>query len=359
MLEKLAREANDFETRRHCLSAESPDRLRLWPQLRGLGAFGLAFTEDQGGFGGTALDLAVLFDALAPSLPVEPIVPALVTAGRLLGRSGGGLTTDLLNGMIDGARVLVLAHTEGFDPFARPRLSHAVPSQAGYVLDGMKPAVRGADVATDIVVSALLPGGEIGLFVLDPATTGLTLERTRLIDAAGAADLAMREVFVAAESRLPVVDPMAAITDAFEWSLMALAVETASLIREANRATFDYLNVREQFGQKLARFQALQHKVADMAIAQAEAEAVAMRAIELMDLPPSRERSRALLLASLASDAAGRFVGHTAIQLHGGMGVSDELIVSHFGRRFAAIRVQIASADARQARILDLREDGS
>lgn len=358
-LERLGRDVNAFESRRMRLHAQPPDRMAMWPHLAGIGALGFTFEEARGGFGGTARDVAVLMDAIAPCLPVEPIVPALVAAARILRRAGGDGTDALVAGTIAGARVPVVAHVEGFDPFEAPRLVVARKAGGGYVLEGSKPAVRGADVATDLLVSARLPEGGTGIFRVARDAAGLTCDTLRLIDGAGAADLSLSEVVVADGDLLPLDDPLDAFAEAQEWSIMALAVETASLVRAANRATFGYLDVRVQFGQKLARFQALQHKAADMAIAQAEAEAVASRAIDLCSAERSRDNQRLLLLASLASDAAGRAVGHAAIQLHGGMGVSDELVVSHYGRRLAAIRMQVATADARQARLVQLQEGRS
>jgi alkylation response protein AidB-like acyl-CoA dehydrogenase len=355
-LERLGAKLNEFEARRRRLMVTSPDRMALWPHLADVGAFGLVFGEAQGGFGGSATDIAVLVEALAPCLPVEPIIPSLITAGRVLSAARGERVAALIAGLIEGSRVPVLAHTEGFDPFAPPRLVSARPSGNGYVLEGTKPAVRGADVASDILVSAVLPDGTVGVFAVSRHASGLIREPIRMIDGAGGADLTLKEVTVEADDLLPQDHALAAIGEAHEWSLMALAVETASLARAANRATFDYLNIRQQFGQALARFQALQHKAADMAVAQTEAEAVASRSIWLLADTPSAERQRTLLHASLASDAAGRVIGHSAIQLHGGMGVSDELVISHYARRLAAIRTQIATADARQARLLQLKE---
>jgi alkylation response protein AidB-like acyl-CoA dehydrogenase len=345
---------HDFEKRRARLTAKPPDRIRLWPALAELGALGLAFPEESGGLGGTPLDIAVMQEALAASLLVEPVVPATVTAGRILLAAQGEAAQTLIQDMIAGERIPILAQSEGFDPFAPPKLT-ATKHGAGYLLSGTKPAVRYADVATDLLVSARLDDGAIAVFCVKPDEFGLSRENLRLIDATGAADLAFKDVEVAADAKL-AVDAMPAIHDALEWTLAALCAETAALIAAANRATFAYLGVREQFGQKLGKFQALQHRAADMWISQTEAEALATQAIEALASPPSRERSRVILLASLGCDAAGRLVGHEAIQFHGGMGVSDELVISHYSRRLTAIRNQVATVDARQARIAALEE---
>jgi alkylation response protein AidB-like acyl-CoA dehydrogenase len=226
----------------------------------------------------------------------------------------------------------------------------------GYLLDGVKPAVRGADAARDLLVSARLEDNSTAVFLIDPEQRGVRREPLRLIDAGGAADLSFENLALSAGALLSFADGAdAAIAIALEWTLAALCAETAALVGAANAATFAYLNVRQQFGQALAKFHALQHRAADMFIAQTEAEALASDALRALAEAPSDARSRRILLASLGCDAAGRLVGHEAIQLHGGMGVSDELIISHYGRRLAAIRNQVASADARQAQILALR----
>lgn len=356
-LRRTLKAKHDFETRRSRLSRKQPDRLRLWSTLAELGALGLAFPEESGGLGGKPSDIAVMQEALAGSLLVEPLIAATVTAGRILLAAAGETARGLVEATIAGERIPILAHTEGFDPFAPPKL-RATRRGAGYVLSGSKPAARHADVATDLLVSARLEDGSTAIFLVEPDQPGLSRENLRLIDAAGAADLAFDGVEVAEGAKLEV-DALPAIHDAWEWTLAALCAETAALIAQANQATFAYLAVREQFGQKLGKFQALQHRAADMFISQTEAEALATQAIDALVLPPSPERSRNILLASLGCDAAGRLVGHEAIQLHGGMGVSDELIISHHARRLTAIRNQVATADARQARILALEDNFS
>jgi alkylation response protein AidB-like acyl-CoA dehydrogenase len=355
-LRRVVNSANDFEKRRRRLSQNDPDRMALWRPLADMGALGVTLPESRGGFGGTPVDLATVAAALAPSLLVEPIVSVAVVAACILSAAEGDGVDALIGGTIAGERIPILVHSEGFDPFAQPGLC-ARKTGGGYALDGVKPAARHADVATDLLVSARLDDGSTGIFVVNPQRDGVGLERLRMIDAAGAADLTFENVAATPNSLLTFSGgAMAAILDALEWTLGALCVETAALVGAANTATFEYLKVRQQFGQPLAKFQALQHRTADMSIAQAEAEALAMDALDALAAPPSDARTRRILLASLGSDAAGRLVAHEAIQLHGGMGVSDELIVSHYGRRFAAIRNQIASIDARQARILSLGE---
>jgi alkylation response protein AidB-like acyl-CoA dehydrogenase len=353
-LRRVAESGNEFEKRRRRLAGPAPDWLALWKPLIEIGAIGLAFDEAHGGFGGGASDIATMMEALGPSLLVEPVVASAVTAGRVLMASEGQPAATLIEGLIVGERIPILAHAEGFDPFEAPSAT-ARPTPGGFVLNGMKPAVRGADVASDLLVSAALPDGAVAVFIVPVDSVRRT--HSRLIDGAGMADVELERVEVASSAALHFErEAMDVLANALEWTLAALCVETAALIVATNRATFNYLGMREQFGQKLATFQALQHRAADMAMAEVEAAALASDAITALALPPSPERSKRMLLASLGGDVSGRQVGHEAVQMHGGMGVSDELIISHFARRFTAIRNQVGTADARQARVAEMME---
>jgi len=337
-LARLLAADNDFDKRAHRLNASPPDRLALWPALVELGAVSAVLPEAVGGFGDRAEDVSAVQIALAASLPVEPMLSALV-AGRLLGHVEGA--DDLKETVATGQAVVVPALTEGFDPFAAAQTTISVTGDA-VSLRGFKPAVRNADVATHFIVSAC-DADDAQVLVWVP-TESVHATPTRLIDGAGAADLTFDGICEAAHV-LAVTDSSAAIEDAWSWALGMLSVETAAIIAAVNGLTFDYLNTREQFGTRLAAFQALQHKAADMAIAAEEAAAMASMAVQALDGAGSP--LAAVLRASLAADRAGRLVGHTAVQLFGGMGVSDELLVSHHARRLTAIRNQIGTMDAR------------
>lgn len=340
--------ANEFETRRQRLAEPAPNRMALWADLAELGVQGASVPEAAGGLGGGPGALGVVMEALGAALVVEPVL-AVAMSARLLEHATDGLA--LVAGLVAGTEVPVIAHQEGADPFAPPRLA-ARRGPDGWCLDGAKPAVRHGDVATIFLVSARGEDGAAMLFSVPRDAAGLTVAPLRLIDGAGAADLVFAAV--PAEPLAPRDGAAVALADALDWGLSALAAETAGIIAQANRITFEYLAVRKQFGTTLASFQALRHRAADMAMAGEEAAAMAARAIAALDDPPSPARSRIVLSASLACDEAGRLVGHDAVQLHGGMGVSDELVVSHYARRLAAIRHQIGAPDIRRARLATL-----
>lgn len=336
-LARALREGDDFDRRRRRLRADPPERLALWAMLAELGALGLCLSDEQGGFGGTPRDMALLPSATGGALPVEPLLAAGVTAARLLAAVGDA---DLLAGLVAGSIVPVPALMERNDLDAAPQLR-----AEGGRLTGVKPAVRHADVATHFLISAVA-GAEPVLAICPADAPGLSRQPFRLIDAAGAADLTLENV----PCRILLQGPAAsaAIADAIDWTLAALAVEAAAICAALNAGTFAYMAERKQFGQPLARFQALQFKAADMHIAATEAAAAADAALTALASPPV-ERRRRVLSASLAADRTGRICAHHAVQIHGGMGVSDELAISHHARRLAAIRAQIGTTDARAA----------
>jgi alkylation response protein AidB-like acyl-CoA dehydrogenase len=143
--------------------------------------------------------------------------------------------------------------------------------------------------------------------------------------------------------------------DALEWGLFGLAAETAGIVGALNHATFSYLNTRKQFGVPLSSFQALQHRAADMHIAAEEIAAAVDSAIESLAAPAGVIRSAVLSATKVVADLAGHRIGHEAVQMHGAMGVSDELNISHYARRLAAIRAELGGAEIHRQRFRSLQ----
>ncbi|MGE4431540.1 MAG: acyl-CoA dehydrogenase family protein [Sphingobium sp.] len=347
MLERLVMERCASETRLANLHASPPRRLELWGELCELGVPAALLPSEAGGFGGTAKDIAVVQYALAPGLLVEPLLISVAICGAILHEAGR--PTD---GILSGETIYALAHQEGFDAFAPPRLKYE-QSDTGFILNGAKPAVRHGDVAHRLIISAVDADGVVRLFDVAADAPGIGAIPGRLIDAAGSADFTFQDVTLDSDAALPL-DAPAALARAQVRILAALAAEAASLAQVTVRATAEYLNVRQQFGVALSSFQALQHRIADMLIAAEEMAAQARMATLLAETPDDAGQQRPLLIASLACDRGGQVVGHGAIQLHGGMGVSDETQISHYARRLTAIRAQPGTSDARAARLTRL-----
>lgn len=349
-LGRLLRERYDFNDRRERLGRTPPERLALWPDLIETGMIGALFPESAGGFGGSGRDVAVLAEALGRSLVVEPVIASLIS-GRVLLAEGSDASLAMIGEIVAGERILVLAHDEGYDPFAAPG-ARAEQEGDGYRLTGVKPLVANADVATSFLVTASLPGEGWGCFLVEGGAAGLSLEPCRLMDASGAATLTLANA-VATPLLLGEAARLA-VQDAVEWGLLAMSAEGVGILDALNEQTREYLRTRVQFGVPIGSFQALQHRSADMFIAAQEAGAAVDAVIESFgtDSPvqDNAERSARVSALKLLLDGAGRKVGFEAIQLHGGVGVSDELIVSHHMRRLTTIRALTGSPEAHRSR---------
>lgn len=349
-LGRLLAEANEFEHRRKRLRAENPDRMALWPQLAEMGVMGAAFSEAHGGFAGDARTVAVVMAELGRALAVEPFLATAVIAGRILQRwSDEAARGAAIDAIIGGEAVWVLAHDAGDNPYAAPLLKASLQNGV-YAFEGVVRNVRHADVAQTFLLSALVDG-EPALFALPADSAGLTIERYRLIDAAGGGNLHLRGLRLPASARLKFSSTVRSVLDdAIDWGLLGLAAETAGIVAALNQATFGYLMTRKQFGTVIGNFQALQHRAADMYIAQEELDSAVESAIEALGNTAQSQRGTALSAAKVLADSRGQRVGAEAVQMHGGMGVSDELNVSHYHRRLVAIRAELGSADLHRLR---------
>jgi alkylation response protein AidB-like acyl-CoA dehydrogenase len=357
-LRRLLAEQNEFEHRRQRLSLANPDRLALWPLLAEMGLLGLCVSEEQGGFAGDARTVATVMSELGDSLAIEPFLASAVVSTRIIERAGGNL-----DALLSGATIAVFANAAGHDLFAAPAL-RAMANADGYVLSGQLPCVRHGDVATEFLVTAQLTDDTSAIFRVSRETPGLQLDKFRLMDAAGAAKLDFTNVSLPLPNRLEFDIPVAdVVVDALEWGLIGAIAEVGSIAQTLNRETFAYLGTRQQFGMTLASFQALQHRAANMFIAAEELAAIANTAIDSIEGDSagdvsidngSTERSALISAAKTIADRAGRLIAHDAIQLHGGMGVSDELNVSHYARRLAVIRAEWGSGDLHGLRFAEL-----
>jgi len=347
-LRRFLHAENDFELHRQRLNADRPDRLALWPGLADIGALGAAFDEASGGYAGDARTLAIALMELGRALAVEPFLACAVVAGSIVAaQTDAEVARESIGRIMAAASIPVLAHDGGADPFGAP-LCVADERGETYVLNGLVRCVRHADVADEFLVTARLRN-DVAIFRIPRGS--LAVSPYRLMDGTAAADLQLREFSVARHARIVFTQPeRRVLAGALQRGLFGLAAETAGIIVAANVATFRYLGERKQFGVALGSFQALQHRAANMAIA--EQELLAMLELAIESFAPDAESGRSTLLAGLkvVADTAGRLVGHEAIQLHGGMGVSDELIISHYGRRLATIRAELGSADVHKRR---------
>lgn len=346
-LRRLLQETNAFERRRARLSAAQPDRMALWPRLADQGVIAVLLDEAHGGFAGDPRTLAVIMSELGAALAVEPLLSAAVMPSRIWRHAADAEAAQAqVDSTIAGELVCVLAHPMAGEPFAEPplRLRRA---DGALRLDGHVPGVAHADTAQSFLLPALDESGDVRFLQLPRSQPGLTVQVYRSIDAAGAGDLRATQAPVESAALLRLTAPgRAVLDDSLQWGILGLAAETAGIAQTLNVITFEYLMTRKQFGSVIGSFQALRHRAADMWIALQELIAIMQLAIHEMASEAGESRRKILCAAKYMADRTARRVGNEAVQMHGGMGVSDELIVSHYFRRLAALRRSLGDEDA-------------
>ncbi|HEU0222638.1 MAG TPA: acyl-CoA dehydrogenase family protein [Paracoccaceae bacterium] len=327
------------------------DRARLG-RLAELGCLALAIPPELGGIGG-AVEAMIALERLAPALPPEPVVASAIHAASALALAApGALAADLLPQVAEGELVLALAH---FEEPARYRLAcveaRAEPAGSGFRLFGRKPLVAAATQADLFIVSAReAASGRLSLFLVDPRRPGLTVLPRGRLDNMPAGDVHLDGCELGAEDRLDAMPAEAALEAASDRAEAAQIAEMVGLMDALTRTTIDYVRTRRQFGTPIGSFQALQHRIADMWIAAEEARSLAFAAALAVE-GPEAERARAVSMAKVRAIDAARLVGAEAIQLHGGIGMTDELIVSHWYKRLWALCASLGDRRHHLARL--------
>ena len=322
----------------------------VWRGLAELGVLAINVPAALDGLDYGPLETLALMDACGPSLLLEPVLSSAVIATAAL-RSYAGVApaAELLRGLARGERIATLAHFEPEARFDARRVSaRARLHGASYRLDGHKAVVPHASAADTLLVSARTADADEGvmLFLVPRESAGLRFDEYRTVDGRRAADVYLGDVELPAANRLGGSrGALPAIEGALDIGLAALCAEAVGVMQALLSATVDYLQTRQQFGQPIGRFQALQHRVADMAIHLEQARSMSYLAALRCTSADLAERRRALSAAKVVISDASRFVGQQAVQLHGGMGMTDELKASHLFKRLTAIEVTFGDSD--------------
>jgi len=344
-VERFVRERYPLNARRQLAASPSGYSEQHWRQMAELGWLAVGLPEAYGGIGGSAVETMVLMEAFGAGLVLEPYLPSVVLGGTLVTLAGSDAQQQaLLPALAAGHGKLAFAYAErqsGYDLFDVQTTARR--ADGGYVLDGAKGVVLAASSADTLIVSARTAGDTrdrdgIGLFLLDPKAAGVSLRGYATVDGLRAAELVLERTPVAADAVLG--DPGGAyahIERAAQRAIAALCAEAVGAMDAVVRATRDYLNTREQFGRPIGSFQALQHQFVDMHIALEEARSMAIVATLRVDEDDARLRARTLAGAKHLIGKHGRMIGQRGVQLHGGMGMSEEMAVGHYFKRLTMI----------------------
>ncbi len=346
--------AYDFEKRKAILNSDPGLSEPVWTAFAEMGLTAIALPEADGGFGGGAVDLMAVMEACGEALVVEPLLDVVGLASRLVARAGSAAQrAALLPGVIDGTMRLAFASTEAGGRYGlAPAVTTARAVADGWVLDGDKRVVVGAASAQRLIVSARTGGAagdaqSVSLFIVDPQAAGVSLNPSRTVDGLRVADVRLTGVVLGGDALLgPLGGAMPHIEEATDFACALLCADAIGAMKSANDATLDYMKQRKQFGVPIASFQVLQHRMVEMYIATEQARSMAILAASTVDAGGDpTTRARAVSAAKIKIADAARQVSQESVQLHGGMGMTEELKVSHTFRRLTMIAQRFGDVD--------------
>jgi alkylation response protein AidB-like acyl-CoA dehydrogenase len=348
------------QRRRRMHDGGSFDRA-VWSQFTALGVLGLTVPQEYGGFGEGAASRLVVQRELGRALVLEPVTPCSVMSAAILARHGSTAQKERwLRAIAAGEKIVVPAYAETSSRYRLDAVqTRVLHTGAGYVLDGAKALVWHGEAADAFIVSARIAGtGAPALFIVPRETRGVAVTGYPTADGLRAADLRLSEVELGAHALIGnTAGGLAALAHGVDHGIAALCAEAVGAMERLIEITAEYLRTRRQFGVPLASFQALQHRMADMLVQKELALSMAYVAAQALDEADARQRRRMLAAAKVTVAKAGRFVGQQAVQLHGGMGVTDELEVGDYFKRLTMFDPQLGDSDYHLARYCEAMQD--
>ncbi len=323
-----------------------------WQTFGELGWLGLPFTEADGGFGGGPIETMLLMECFGRGLVVEPYLASIVLGGGALKRGGSAATkAEMLPSVIDGTRQLALAYAEEQARFdLHDVVTTARADGDGFVLNGTKSLVQNAATADQIVVSARTSGGQIdrngiSLFLIDANAAGVERDNYPTVDGLRASEVKFTNARVGRDRLIGELGHGFAILQAVaNDAILALSAEAVGAMEVLYKDTVDYTQQRNQFGHPLSEFQVLQHRMVEMFMEYEQCKSLLYRAtLEAAQGAESAQRTIHALKHLVGK--AGIFVAENAVQLHGGMGMTEELRIGHYFKRMLVIDAQFGNAD--------------
>lgn len=362
-LNRFVAEQYGIELRNHNAYGEQGYAPERWQQFAELGAIGALFPEEVGGFGGAGFDIAVVFECLGRGLVTEPFLGALMV-GRAMAAAGSEVQQARIAELIDGGTVAALAHDEPEGHYELERVATRAERQGdGWVISGRKAVVVHGQHAQLLLVSARTSGSVdsadgISLFLVPGDAAGLQRDSYSRIDGGSACELVLDQVRVSDSALLGTEGQgLAVLEQAVGCGVLALCAEAVGAMDVAKQSTLEYLQTRKQFGKPIGSFQALQHRMADLLLEVEQARSAVINAAAALDADRIT-RERALSAAKFTIGRIGTLVAEESIQLHGGIGMTWELPLSHYAKRLVMIDHQLGDEDHHLARYMALGAEG-
>ena len=363
MVTSFVRDNYDWETRCSIVKTEEGWKQENWSQFAELGLLGVPFSEDHGGLGGSPTDLMIVMEQFGKGLVVEPYLPSVILAGGLITNLGSKEQTDqIVPKIISGDQRYVFAYAEHqsrFDLFDVK--TSAAKDGDCYVINGLKSVVFGAGAATHIIIAARTSGDQrskkgITLFMTEIGSEGITLQNYPTIDEYRASEVIIENLKVSKDAILGKVDEAYdIIEEEVDKSTIAACSEALGILEVLKDATTDYCKNRKQFGQPISKNQVIQFRLVDMMMEYEQAKSILYMAIT-SDLSNPDERRKTVSALKSRMGKAIKFVGENAIQLHGGMGMTEEYMISHYFKRATMIGVLFGNVDYHMKRFIELTQ---
>jgi alkylation response protein AidB-like acyl-CoA dehydrogenase len=341
--ERFVADSYDADHRRKTANDQLGFSPAVWKQFAELGWLALPIPEEFGGLGGGAVEIGILMEAFGRGLVSEPYVATVVLGAGLLDRCGSAAQKQAILPEISGGSLkLAFAHSERAARFDLARVATTASKTAqGWRLSGSKIAVLDGHAADEIIVSAHIhdhkgPSGRIGLFLVTATAPGVVVSDYERLGGGRACNIELSDVHLPEDALLgDGHDALPAIEWAVDRAMAVLGAEAVGIMQVLLDTTLEYTKIRKQFGRPLSANQVIRHRLADMAMQVDESRSMALRAALKVDSPPV-ERARAASGAKAKIGKCARFVGEQSIQLHGGMGVTEELEVGAYFKRLVA-----------------------
>ena len=352
-IEKFIQNDYSFEQRQRIVQDDQGYSSDNWRTFAELGWFGVPFSEADGGFGGTAIESMIMCEQFGKGLLVEPFLATVVLAGRALAIAGSPAQKQrYLGGVMDGSLQGALAYAEPQGRFNLADLNTtATQDGSGFVLDGYKAVVLNGPAADFLVVSARTSGAErdaegVSLFVVPADAAGISRRDYPTVDAFRASEITFSGVKLDADALLGEAgNGLSVLEQVVDEGILAVGSEAVGCMEVLYKATVEYCKTREQFGQPIGKFQVLQHRMVDMFMEHEQAKSLMYMAAMRMEEGYGPEAQKAVSAFKVQVGKSGRFVGQNAIQLHGGMGMTEELSVGHYFKRLTMIDTLFGNVD--------------
>ena len=351
-VDQFVQKEYDWETRQSLSNSDLGFGEDNWKKFAELGWLGISVSEENGGFGGSAIESMLIMEAFGKGLVVEPFLETMIMSGGILDNHGSDQQkSSVLEPAIAGEMQLALAYAE---PQSRFNLSDVVTEAKeegeNFILNGYKSVVMNGPSAEKIIVSARTSGSQmeeegISLFIVDAASEGLNRTNYKTVDGKRASDITIENLSVSKENIIgPINSGFAILDSAIDTAILAISAEAVGAMEVLYKTTVEYTKTREQFGTAIGKFQVLQHRMVDMFMEYEQCKSLLYMAT-MKHEEGSADAKKAISGLKYQVGKAGKFIGQQAVQLHGGMGVTDELNVGHYFKRLTTVGTIFGNTD--------------